>query len=154
MNFNKITFKKSNGSNEDFLKLKTIHMISMKNNVIKSIGEWNDEFQNKRLKKHFQESNKTLEFIYYENQLIGTINCSLKFDENEFIYVEQFYLLPIYQGKGLGSFIFDIKLKNKESRLSVLKNDTKTHQFYFKHGFVEYQEDEYQKYLKKIPNLK
>lgn len=94
-------------------------------------------------------------FIGYYGDVIGTINQRVKsYEDGEFQFIEQFYLKKEYQGKGIGSYIFELKLnKNEETRLSVLKKDIKTHQFYFKNGFKEYKEDEYQKYLKK-PSLK
>lgn len=151
INYNKIKFKLSNGSKEDFLILRKIHKISMEKNVIHSIGEWDDDFQEKRLYKHFTEAYQTLEFILLGNDIIGTLNCRIKeFEDGHYNFIEQFYLLPQHQGKGLGSYLLNLKTGiHKETRLSVLKKDEKTHEFYFKNGFVEYFEDEYQKYLKR-----
>lgn len=152
MNLENITFKISNGSIEDFFLLREIHKTSMLNNVIDCIGEWNEEYQVQRLEKHFKESFQTLEFILLNNEVIGTINSRhKKYENEEFHFIEQFYLLPKVQGLGLGSFLLNHKMNEKKlkTRLSVLKKDTKTHKFYYKNGFVEYQEDEYQKYMEK-----
>lgn len=151
MNYNHITFRVSNGTEEDFLTLRKIHRVAMEKSVTQSIGEWNDDFQKARLEKHFKDAYKTLEFIVLEDKIIGTINCREKtFDDGSFYFIEQFYLLPEYQGKGLGSYLLELKIAdNPETRLSVLKKDTLTHEFYFKNGFVEYFEDQYQKYMTK-----
>lgn len=155
MDLTKITFRNAKYNDEEFLQLRSIHREAMFDSVIETIGEWNDEFQKSRLEKHFKEAYSTLLFIEYEGKTIGTINQRVKsYEDGEYQFVEQFYLKKQYQGKGVGSYIFDLKLdKNEETRLSVLKKDIKTHQFYFKNGFQEYYEDEYQKYLKK-PSLK
>lgn len=149
MNYNNIKFRISNGTEEDFLILRKIHRIAMEKSVTQSIGEWNDEFQKVRLEKHFKEAYNTLEFILLEDKIIGTINCRKKiFEDGQYHFIEQFYLLPEYQGKGLGSYLLNLKIgDNPETRLSVLKKDILTHQFYFKNGFVEYFEDQYQKYM-------
>ena len=152
MNFNNITFKLSQGTEQDFLILRHIHRTAMEKSVIQSIGQWNDDFQKTRLLKHFKEAYSTLEFILLNDNCIGTINARTKvFEDGSYHFIEQFYLLPEYQGKGLGSYLLDLKIgQNQETRLSVLKKDKLTHQFYYKNGFVEYFEDEYQKYMKKI----
>jgi len=154
MDLTKITFRHAKHTNEDFFELRSIHKEAMFDSVVETIGEWNDEFQKSRLEKHFKEAYSTLLFIEYEGKTIGTINQRLKvYEDGEFQFIEQFYLKKSYQGKGIGSYIFELKLnKDEETRLSVLKKDVKTHQFYFKNGFIEYKEDEYQKYMKK-PSL-
>lgn len=154
MNFENITFRKSNGSEEDFSLLRSIHKQAIQNSVIQTVGHWDESFQKSRLEKHFKQSYNTLEFIIYNNQTIGTINCSNKiFDDCVCDFVEQFYLLPQYQGKGLGSYLLNYKLSpEKPAMLSVLKKDTNTHNFYHKNGFVEYMEDAYQKYMRRLPS--
>ena len=143
MDFEKITFRNAQNNHEDFLLLRSIHKEAMFDSVIETIGEWNDEFQKSRLEKHFKEAYSTLLFIGYDGNVIGTINQRVKsYEDGEFQFIEQFYLKKEYQGKGIGSYIFELKLnKNEETRLSVLKKDIKTHQFYFKNGFKEYKED-------------
>ena len=153
INFENITFRKSNNTPEDFALLRNIHKLAIQKSVIETIGQWDEEFQKSRLEHHFKESYNSLEFIILNNQVIGTINCRKKFfDDKPCHFVEQFYLLPEYQNKGLGSYLLQNKLSLEiENRLSVLKNDINTHNFYYKNGFVEYAEDQYQKYMKKIP---
>lgn len=153
--FNNINFRKSNGSKEDFLLLQTIHKVAIQKSVIETIGCWDEAFQKTRLETHFNESYSTLEFIMLNKEVIGTINCRSKnFEDEQYEFVEQFYILPQYQGQGIGSYLLKSKLcEDKETRLSVLKKDINTHNFYYKNGFKEYMEDEYQKYMKKMPQL-
>lgn len=152
MNSKEIVFKISNGSEEDFLMLRKIHKSAMFQNVLEGIGEWNEDIQKTRLEQHFREDFKTLEFIILDNEIIGTINSrTKKYADGIFHFVEQFYLLPAYQGKGLGCYLLNLKINHQtiKTRLSVLKKDIKAQTFYLKNGFVQYQEDEYQKYMEK-----
>lgn len=74
MDLTKITFRNAQNNNEDFLLLRNIHREAMFDSVVKTIGEWNDEFQKSRLEKHFKEAYSTLLFIEYNGNVIGTIN--------------------------------------------------------------------------------
>ena len=153
MNFKEIQFKPCNGSKEDFHLLREIHKAAMYDTVIECIGEWDDYFQRERLMLIFKDHHKSLEFIVLNNKEIGTINSRCeKTDSGESHYLEQFYILPAHQGKGLGSYLINEKINQHcaDTLLSVLKKDTQTHAFYYKNGFLEYKEDEHQKYMKKL----
>lgn len=154
MNFSNISFKECNNSEDDFNLLKEIHQICMEENVRLAIGNWDINFQHERLKFHFIENGNTLKFIEYDNEVIGTINFHLKdFEKNQKIvkihHIQQLYIKPNYQGKGLGKFLLNLFTINKEVRLSVLKNDKKAIKFYEKNGFKKYHADQYQLYLEK-----
>ncbi|NCQ51546.1 GNAT family N-acetyltransferase [archaeon] len=157
MNLLLLKFLEVKNLDEDFQKIKKIHKISMFKSVSEAFGEWDEDFQKTRLEKHFNESFNTLKFIEFKNETIGTINFRYKITEDKnFNFIEQFYLLPEFQRKGIGSYVFNFKLnldeQNCETRLSVLKNDNGAQKFYFNHGFKEYSEDRYQKYLQKFPH--
>lgn len=94
-------------------------------------------------------SGRTLKFIYLGQQLIGTINVHLKdFGDVDVPFVEQFYLLPEWQGQGLGSHILqEVTNRYPEVRLSVLRNDSKAHGFYIKNGYTAYKQDDWQTYF-------
>lgn len=146
-------------TDNEFELLKKIHKQCMTKTIINNLGEYNDEFQFKRLKTHWEKNSKNLKFIQYNNKIIGTINFYEKeFEEkntvnesvkNKALFIEQFYILPEYQNKGLGTKILD-KVMNKQSevRLSVLKKDKKRIDFYKKRHFYKDKSDEYQIYLK------
>jgi ribosomal protein S18 acetylase RimI-like enzyme len=158
MNLSLLKFITAKNTEDDFQKLRSIHKESMFESVSKSIGVWDESEQKKRLEKNFKDSFDTLRFIEFQGENVGTVNFRNKIDESgEFNYIEQFYLLPSFQRKGIGSYIFNFELKleeqNCETRLSVLKNDLNVQKFYFSHGFKEYREDEYQKFLRKVPQL-
>lgn len=147
-----IKFLQAEHSEEHFLILRNIHRNAMYDSIVNTMGKWDDEFQKNRLQKHFEVAFNTLEFILKDDKIIGSINCRKKeFTDGEFNFIEQFYLLPEEQKKGIGKYVLNLKLTNNETRLTVLKNDTTNQGFYIANGFVEYQEDEYQKFFKKTP---
>lgn len=151
MNFNDIKFTVAKNNIEDFQMLRKIHTISMKEKVTEYIGEWDEDFQFDRLRKRFNQAGDTLQFIVYEGEIIGTINVrNQDFEDGIYPLLEQFYLLPQFQGKGLGKYLLNLKLPKSEVRLTVLRKDIQTQQFYMKNGFIEYGEDEYLKYMKKL----
>ena len=147
MQLDRIKLNQSSNSLSDFLLLKKIHKIVMKNAVINSIGHWDDSFQEKRLKTIFESNWHTLYFLYYDRELIGTINLIY---EDDHLSVKQLYLLQNYQKKGIGSYLLKTYGNNMEIRLSVLKNDIGANEFYKKNGFIKFEEDQYQNYLRKL----
>lgn len=147
MQLEKIRLNQSSNLLQDFLLLKKIHKIVMKDAVINSVGHWDDYFQEKRLKTIFEENWNTLYFLSYERELIGTINLRY---EDDHLFVEQFYLLQSYQKKGIGSYLLKTYGNNMEIRLSVLKNDIGANEFYNKNGFIKFEEDQYQNHLRKL----
>lgn len=147
---NKINLVPSSDSLDDFLTLKKIHKESMFQNVIETIGQWDEEIQHRRLKQNFDEKNKTLFFVYYDENLVGTINAySLNDGDDVIVWIEQFYLLPKYQGLGLGTNLIEAFTTNKKSKLSFLKNDKKALHFYSKNGYKKFNEDEFMIYMEK-----
>lgn len=150
MDFNKISFRQCNSSEDDFQLLRQIHRLCMEDNVRLAIGLWDDQFQHTRLQSHYKENGNTLQFIEYENDIIGTVNMHEKhFDGLTTHYIQQLYLKPQYQRTGLGSYLLNYFSNEKHMRLSVLKNDVKAIRFYEKNGFIPYEQDQYQLYLEK-----
>ena len=78
MDLTKITFRNAQNNNEDFLLLRNIHREAMFDSVVKTIGEWNDEFQKSRLEKHFKEAYSTLLFIEYNGNVIPLVPSKVK----------------------------------------------------------------------------
>lgn len=150
IDFKRIKFIDCDSSDNDFQLLRTIHKLCMEENVKNAIGVWDDNFQHKRLKSHYEENGDTLRFIEYENEIIGTINVHTKnFGSLTTHYIQQLYLKPNYQKTGLGSYLLNYFSENKHMRLSVLKNDLKAIRFYERNGFTQYDQDQYQLYLEK-----
>lgn len=147
-------------SEDSFSQLRKIHKECMKKNIEETLGSWDEHFQYERLKKHYLEYGNTLLFIKYNNEIIGTVNHHIKkIKQNdktvEVNFVEQLYVLPKYQNKGLGSLILsEIESGKDELYLSVLKNDKKAINFYIKNGYKIYSEDKYQKFFNKINRYK
>ena len=64
-------------------------------------------------------------------------------EEIDYIEINQIFILPKYQSKGIGSKILTeiINTGNNEKKsiiLGVLKSNTKAQRFYNKLGFIEY----------------
>ncbi len=149
MGFKNIQLIEAKKTKEDFELLKKIHEAAMKEKVIAFFGEWDRDFQFNRLLGRFNETHDSLRFIQINNEIVGTFNLiQFKEDKNCF-FLEQFYLLPKTQGVGLGKFLIDQFFPKSEIRLTVLKKDLLAQSFYKKNGFVEYDEDELFKYMKK-----
>lgn len=156
-----ITNRLCNKSVTDFALLQGIHRTCMQKNVIDSLGEWNEEIQRARLAKHFSEHGGTLRFLFYNDQLLGTINFYPKnflekneTEQTEACFLEQLYIMPNFQKMGIGSYLLSKFLVFPEVRLSVLKNSLHTHKFYLNSGYQKYSEDEYQAYFKKTNTIK
>ena len=99
----KIELISCDGSESDFLSLRNIHAASMKKSIISSLGEWNDDIQKDRLRKKFLEHTEALKFLVVDGVKVGTIKCYIKnFEDGKYGYVEQFYIVPKFQHKGLG----------------------------------------------------
>jgi len=151
VDYNKLSLQLCFGLEEEFQALRQLHKVAMIDAVVKSIGEWNDELQHKRLLKNFEKSFKSLTFIEYENKIIGSINVREELFEDEgraFHYVEHFYLYPEFQKYGIGSWLLQNHVP-RVSRLSYLKHDEKASRFYAKNGFEVYTQDDYQNYAQR-----
>jgi putative acetyltransferase len=82
---------------------------------------------------------------YFRERLFATCQIWGHFDDRElggFIafqegWIEQFYLLPSSQGRGVGSGLLEVA-KNRFSPLSLwtFQRNTRARHFYEKHGFV------------------
>src|SRR4030042_55086 len=67
---------------------------------ITQIWGWDEEFQNKLHSQDWQQ--KRAQIILYNNKPIGTIRTVSNEDS---LKIEQFYILPEYQNKGIGSYL-------------------------------------------------
>ncbi len=140
------------GTEQEFNLLKSIHKEVMKNSVEQSFGIWNDDFQKKLLKEKFSKNYKTLKFILYQDQIIGTINLKKEYLEDidkSIILIENFYIYEKFQGLGLGTKVLE-ELKHHQMRLFCLKKNEKVIHFYLKNNFKIYQEDHLFFYMQKI----
>ncbi len=92
-------------------------------------------------------ADKTIEyyFIVYNEKHVGFIkiktNESSDFSKDSFIEIEKIYVLPEYNGKGIGKFVLQEVIRRSKSKkiksifLSVIDTNLKAIAFYKKAGF-------------------
>lgn len=130
-------FRMCDGSQKDFDLLRKIQGVTMYEPFLKTVGEWDEHYQLERVKYRWHDAFPTLHFLMDGDREIGTINFWKKpFDDGVFDFIEQVYLLPEYQGRGLGKKMMEHFLKlGVPVRLSVLSGDRDRMMFYRKFGF-------------------
>ena len=106
--------------------------------IEKITSVWHSE---KNLQKQIQNDKNINLLAYIENskEIVGIITIQ-KLDENS-ITLSRIYILPEYQGKGIGKILFYESLKNfdkiEKVTLEVELENTKSINFYKKLGFTE-----------------
>lgn len=96
--------------------------------------------------------NKTVYVCAEEKYLFGYI--VLGAEEDNKIEIETLYVLPRFQGKGIGKLLLEHSLsETKTYWLSAWELNHKAIEFYFKHGFKETGEMYFDLYGDKIRNL-
>lgn len=95
----------------------------MKENVIKTWGNWNDDFQKKYFDENFNPN--LIKIIIIDDKYAGILKVTEKVDE---LHIDEIQLLPEFQGKGIGTKIInDIKSNaegsNIATKLQVLKTN-------------------------------
>jgi len=93
----------------------------------------------------FQMRNPSIHFIIARNVDINILGlASVREDSKDTIYMSRLYVLPVYQGQGIGSRLTDHAIKMfprvKRIRLSVEEMNQKAIQFYLNRGFVNVDE--------------
>ena len=136
-------------STEDYQFDFDIKKLILMEYIKKTWGKWNEEQQIEFYKKNFKLENNYV--ILYDSIKIGWLEI---IEMDTFIEINQIFILPEYQGKGIGSkIIMDIIEKGitgkKEVKLQVLKCNNKALKLYKKLGFTEYNETKTHYQLKK-----
>lgn len=146
LDFDSLRVRGCDGTEEDFLRLRKIHRTCMEEKIKATLGEWDDEFQMNRLRRHFEAFGSTLRFVVKDGEEIATINTHPKDfgPEGEKPFVEQLYVLPELQGKGIGTWLLERFAGEAGMRLSVLREDKNVQKFYEKLGFDPVGEDQWQ----------
>jgi ribosomal protein S18 acetylase RimI-like enzyme len=125
---------------EDYQFGYIIKKITLREYVEKTWGDWNEEEQMVFYKKEFVIDNCFI--IKNNNTNIGWLKI---IETKETIDINQIFILPEYQGKGIGrKIIYDIIKNGKESHkticLQVLKCNENAKRLYIKLGFKKYDE--------------
>jgi GNAT superfamily N-acetyltransferase len=109
---------------------------AMRGYVEAAFGPWQREFQYAVISQSFDPA--THRFIHLAGVLAGVIAAG---EYGEHIQLEKLYLLPQFQGQGIGSQVMQQLLQaatqqHKAVRLRVLAVNSAARRFYARHGFV------------------
>jgi GNAT superfamily N-acetyltransferase len=120
---------------------------TFKEHIIKTHGKWNLNEQHEYWQNNLDPAYHKI--IESNKDPIGIYAVSRRQDE---IVLDLIFLLPEYQGLGIGSnllfkLIEESKNKSKKLRLRSLRSNRKAIEFYLKKGFKIYKEDEKRIYL-------
>jgi GNAT superfamily N-acetyltransferase len=124
--------------------------VTMRDYAIQTWGTWLDK-ESKIAAKVDTESGK-IKIIYIENEKAGTLQLERRKNE---IFINQIYLLPSFQSKGVGrDIVNDLKKMARDEKtplkLSVLQvNPAK--EFYIKNGFEIEKETQERVYMQYVP---
>lgn len=134
-----LSLRKASGDDYDFF-------YEVKKTVLKhyieTIWGWDEDFQRKFHKENYSVDNTNI--IMVNNEDAGTLE--IKKDE-ESIFISSLYILPAFQGKGIGSriitdFIEQAKNEKKRVELEVLKLNVGAQKLYTKLGFTLTERDD------------
>ena len=98
---------------------------------VEQIWGWNESFQEERFRQGF-EPDKTWVALSHERE-IGFLRVT---EKDEGIFIEQIYIIPEYQGRGIGTaLVREVLSKKLPVELSVLKLNTDARRLYERLGF-------------------
>lgn len=118
---------------------------------VEMVWDWNEMEQRQMHERRF------LDQVFQVVQLSGTdIGVLVIVPEPDCIKVNQLFILPQYQGKGIGEacmmkIIEDSKKNNLPIRLRVLKVNKRAASFYHRLGFVENGETDTHIMMERLP---
>lgn len=104
--------------------------------VIEKMFGWDQTLQDSFANKAFDEGGMNI--IWSNNQKIGVVGYE---EHKEFLWLKEVFLLPEYQGQGVGSQIVKDAItraaaSGKELRLQTLKENTGAKKLYERHGLA------------------
>ena len=114
----------------DCERLYRIQSQSMKP-YVEQIWGWNESFQEERFRQGF-DPDKTRIVLSNERE-IGFLRVT---EKKEVVFIEQIYITPEYQGRGIGTaLVREVFSRNLPVELSVLKLNTDARRLYERLGF-------------------
>ena len=98
---------------------------------VEQIWGWNESFQEERFRQGF-DPDKTRIVLSNERE-IGFLRVT---EKKEAVFIEQIYIIPEYQGRGIGTaLVREVISRNLPVELSVLKLNTDARRLYERLGF-------------------
>lgn len=103
--------------------------------VVEKMFGWDEETQDGHANRAFDGGNMNI--VYLEDKKIGVVGLE---EHSGFLWLKEVFLLPEYQGKGIGSHIVTAAIdkarkSGKEIRLQTLKANLDAKKLYERHGF-------------------
>lgn len=134
-----LSLRKATGDDYEFFY--DVKKIVLKH-YIEAIWGWDENFQRKFHEENYNVKNTNI--IVVDNEDAGTLE--IKEDEAS-IFISSLYILPAYQGKGIGSklitnFIEQAEKENKRVELEVLKLNVGAQKLYKRLGFTLTERDD------------
>ena len=118
---------------------------------VEQIWGWDDTYQRDLHNRRF--ASQDLRIIQFHGTDVGFLSTSNTSDTRK---VDQLYMLPAYQGKGIGAacmkrIIDDANREQKPVTLQVLKINTRATTFYQRLGFTIVDENSTHFQMKRLP---
>ena len=110
-------------------------LLRIRNQVLREYIEhvrgWDEGKEEERFRKNFDPA--TTQVILYDNRVIGFLGVR---PENDVLYMAQAYIIPEYQGKGIGTaLIREVLGRGVPVELWVMKRNTGAMRLYERLGF-------------------
>ena len=130
---NELSLRKANANDSEFVF--TVKKAAFRE-YVEQVWGWDDSYQKELHNRRFDS--QELRIIQFRGIDIGFLSTS---NTSDALKVNQLFILPEYQGKGIGSvcmtrIIDDAGLEQKSVTLQVLKVNTRGIAFYQKLGFI------------------
>ena len=104
---------------------------------IEQIRGWDDGYEERRFRGHFQPDKTRV--ILSDDRVIGFLGVR---EEGDALYVAQMYLIPEYQGQGIGTALMrELLAEGRPVVLKVTKLNTGARRLYERLGFRVTSED-------------
>ncbi len=138
-----VSFRPANTLDIEFLLV--LRKLSMTEHLANAGIHMTDEQHMSRVNEFFEDSN----IIMLNKEPIGVLKLG---ELDASIHIRQFQLLPVYQGKGIGTRVLNVVKRKAESRSKpitlcvLLANPAKN--LYLKQGFEIERSDELQHYMR------
>lgn len=112
--------------------------ITLYSEIIEKRGQWDEDFERQHAYKSFNA--EFMNMIEVNGVIVGCVGLQ---QSNGYFMLRQFFILPEYQGKGLGSAIITDLLTQATGfpvRLKTGRMQNQAIGFYKKHGFTVIEE--------------
>jgi GNAT superfamily N-acetyltransferase len=134
MNNNKAKIKYTPTTEKDRAFFIHVHHTAYRDTIEEMFG-WDEERQDQLANRPFDEGG--IHIVWHDDERIGVVGWEYREDH---LWLKELFLLPEYQGLGIGSQIIKNTIKQarslaKDVRLRTLKANLRAKELYERHGF-------------------